>query len=65
MKESTKNEALSNPTGTGEQMQKSNIRPYYTDIPSFEEFTKMVKDIIKEKNEKLNNARQQLANSQS
>ena len=44
-------------------MEKSNTR-YYKDI-TYEKFMKMVKKIVKDRDEKLNNARQQLADSQS
>ena len=49
LKESTKHERRKDQSGNGEQMQESNMKyydKYYSDFPTLEEFTEMVKDII-------------------
>ena len=65
MKESIKRkeikDQIGNGKGTGEQMEESNMHYYndfYTDIPTLEEFGKIVEAAIKETNEKFNYPRQ-------
>ena len=43
--------------GLKEQIEEADNKKYYYDLPSGEEFTKMVKDLIEEADERFNNNR--------